>query len=84
MNNTDATEELTDATDEPTDAIEENTDLIQDQVDEIQFGAVEFNKYTSSIQKALFNKDFTGLQERGKREQERLDELLLILKNQIP
>tara|TARA_X000000950_G_scaffold162700_2_gene198918 strand:- start:4024 stop:6198 length:2175 start_codon:yes stop_codon:yes gene_type:complete len=75
MNNTEATEDLTDATEDLTDAIDENTDSVDDQVEEIQFGAVEFNKYTSSIQKALSSiKTLTGLQERGKREQERLDE----------
>ena len=58
-----------------TDAIEEQTDAVEDQVSEIQYGAVEFNKYTGSIQKALSSiKTLTGLQEKGKREEERLNE----------
>ena len=58
-----------------TDAIEEQTDAVEDQVSEIQYGAVEFNKYTGSIQKALSSiKTLTGLQEKGKREQEALDD----------
>ena len=69
------TEELTDATEDLTDAVEDNTDSVDDQIEEIQFGAVEFQKYTGSIQKALSSiKTLTGLQEKGKREQERLDE----------
>lgn len=60
---------------ELTEEVEENTDAVEDQADEIQFGAVEFQKYTGSIQKALSSiKTLTGLQERGKREEERLNE----------
>ena len=69
------TTDLTDSTEELTDAVEDSTDSVEDQVEEIQYGAVEFNKYTGAIQKALSSiKTLTGLQERGKREQERLDE----------
>ena len=58
-----------------TDAIENQTDAVEDQVKEIEFGAVEFNKYTSSIKSALSSiKTLTGLQERGKREEERLNQ----------
>ena len=72
---TTVSEELTNATEDLTDAVEDNTDSVEDQVEEIQYGAVEFQKYTGSIQKALSSiKTLTGLQERGKREQERLDE----------
>ena len=60
---------------ELTEEVEDNTDAVEDQADEIQFGAVEFQKYTGSIQKALSSiKTLTGLQERGKREEERLNE----------
>jgi len=69
------TEDLTEATEDLTGATEDQTDAIDDQVQELQYGAVEFQKYTGSIQKALSSiKTLTGLQERGKREQERLDE----------
>ena len=48
---------------------------MEDQADEIQFGAVEFDKYTKSIKTALSSiKTLTGLQEKGKREEERLNE----------
>ena len=60
---------------ELTDEIEDSTDAVEDQADEIVYGAVEFQKYTGAINKALSSiKTLTGLQERGKREQERLDE----------
>ena len=66
-----------------TDAIEDQTDAVEDQVKEIEFGAVEFNKYTSSIKSALSSiKTLTGLQERGKREEEDLMMQLVNLKNQ--
>ena len=72
---TTVTEDLTEATEDLTGATEDQTDAIDDQVQELQYGAVEFQKYTGSIQKALSSiKTLTGLQERGKREQERLDE----------
>ena len=70
-----STEDLTEATEDHTDAVEDNTDSVEDQVEEIQFGAVEFQKYTGAIKSALSSiKTLTGIQERGKREQERLDE----------
>jgi hypothetical protein len=60
---------------ELTEEIEDSTDAVEDQADEIVYGAVEFQKYTGAINKALSSiKTLTGLQERGKREQERLDE----------
>ena len=66
---------LADATGDLTDEIEDNTDAVEDQADEIQFGAVEFDKYTKSIKTALSSiKTLTGLQEKGKREEERLEE----------
>ena len=69
------TEALSDATGDLTSEIEDNTDAVEDQSDEIQFGAVEFDKYTKSIKTALSSiKTLTGLQEKGKREEERLDE----------
>ena len=73
-NSTEATEDLTDATDDLTDSIEDNTDSVDDQSQELQYGAVEFDKYTKSIKSALSSiKTLTGLQERGKQEQEDLD-----------
>jgi len=58
-----------------TQEMRESTEAVEDHTDEIVFGAVEFQKYTGSINKALSSiKTLTGLQERGKREQERLDE----------
>ena len=73
-NSTEATEDLTDATDDLTDSIEDNTDSVDDQSEELQYGAVEFDKYTKSIKSALSSiKTLTGLQERGKQEQEDLD-----------
>ena len=73
--NTEATEELTEATDELTDATEESTDATEDQTDAIQFGAVEFQKYTGSLKSALGSlKTLTNLQNKGKAEEERLNE----------
>jgi len=58
-----------------TQEMRESTEAVEDHTDEIVYGAVEFQKYTGSINKALSSiKTLTGLQERGKREQERLDE----------
>ena len=69
------TENLADATGDLTSEIEDNTDAVEDQADEIQFGAVEFDKYTKSIKTALSSKKtLTGLQEKGKREEARLEE----------
>ena len=70
-----ATEELTEATEELTDATEESTDATEDQTDAIQFGAVEFQKYTGSLKSALGSlKTLTNLQNKGKAEEERLNE----------
>ena len=78
------TENLADATGDLTSEIEDNTGAVEDQVDEIQFGAVEFDKYTKSIKSALSSiKTLTGLQEKGKREEERLNKLLANLRKQI-
>ena len=75
MKNTEATEDLTDATEDHTDAVEDNTDSVEENVEEIQYGAVEFQKYTGAIQKALSSiKTLTNLQNKGKREEERLNE----------
>ncbi len=69
------TDNLADATGDLTSEIEDNTDAVEDQADEIQFGAVEFDKYTKSIKSALSSiKTLTGLQEKGKAEEERLEE----------
>ena len=58
-----------------TQEMRESTKAVEDHAEEIVFGAVEFQKYTGSINKALSSiKSLTSLQERGKREQERLDE----------
>lgn len=75
MGNTEATEELTEATEELTDATEESTDATEDQTEAIEFGAVEFNKYTGSLKRALGSlKTLTNLQNKGKAEEERLNE----------
>ena len=58
-----------------TQEMRESTEAVEEHTDEIVFGAVEFQKYTGSINKALSSiKTLTGLQERGKREEERLNE----------
>ena len=72
---TDVVEETTDAIEDLTDATEESTDATEDQTDAIQFGAVEFQKYTGSLKKALGSlKTLTNLQNKGKAEEERLNE----------
>ena len=41
---------------------------------QFKLSAVEFDKYTGALKGALSSKTLTGLQEKGKREEERLEE----------
>ena len=71
----DSVDNLTDITKDSTDAIEDNTDALDDQEDSLELSALEFDKYTGAIQSALSAmKTLTGIQEKGKREEERLEE----------
>ena len=63
------------AQEEFTESVEESVDALEDEQVETKLSAVEFNKYTGSIKKALSSiKALTRLQERGKAEEERLNE----------
>ena len=74
--------ELTDATEDLTDVQEDNVDAVEDQADAVQLSAVEFDKYTGALKGALSSlKTLTGLQEKGKREEERLEEATGELEN---
>ena len=58
-----------------TDVVEESVDALEDEQVETKLSAVEFDKYTGSIKKALSSiKSLTRIQERGKAEEERLNE----------
>ena len=66
---------LTDATEDLTDEQEDNTDAVEEQAETYEMSALEFNKYTDAMGSALSAiKTLTGLQEKGKREEERLEE----------
>ena len=66
---------LTDATQDATDSVQDNSDAVEDQSDTYEEAEFEIDKYTSALSSALgAMKALTGLQEKGKREQERLDE----------
>jgi hypothetical protein len=68
-------DETTDTVEDFTDAVDESTDSTEDLTEEIQFGAVEFQKYTGTLKKALGSlKTLTNLQNKGKAEEERLNE----------
>ena len=80
--NMDAVNELTDTTEDLTDVQEDNVDAVEDQIDAVQLSAVEFDKYTGALKGALSSlKTLTGLQEKGKREEERLEEATGELEN---
>ena len=80
--NMDKVNELTDATEDLTDVQEDNVDAVEDQADAVQLSAVEFDKYTGALKGALSSlKTLTGLQEKGKREEERLEEATGELEN---
>ena len=80
--NMDAVNELTGATEDLTDVQEDNVDAVEDQIDAVQLSAVEFDKYTGALKGALSSlKTLTGLQEKGKREEERLEEATGELEN---
>ena len=71
----DSIDNLTDSTSDLTDEVENNTDSLDDQVDSIELSALEYDKYTGAIKGALSSiKTLTGLQEKGKREEERLEQ----------
>jgi len=73
---------LTDATEDATDSVEDNTDAVEDQADAVGLSAVEFDKYTGALKGALSSlKTLNGLQEKGKREEERLEEATADLEN---
>jgi hypothetical protein len=73
--NMDSVNELEDATEDLTDTQEDNVDAVEDQIDAVSLSAVEFDKYTGALKGALSSlKTLTGLQEKGKREEERLEE----------
>ena len=55
--------------------------MVEDQIDAVQLTAVEFDKYTGALKGALSSKTLTGLQEKGKREEERLEEATGELEN---
>ena len=58
-----------------TDTVNDNSDAVEDQADSYEMSALEFNKYTDAMGSALSAiKTLTGLQEKGKREEERLEE----------
>ena len=66
---------LTDATEDLTDEQEDNTDAVEEQAETYEMSALEFNKYTDAMGSALSAiKTLTGLQEKGKREEERLEQ----------
>ena len=80
--NMDKVNELTGATEDLTDSQEDNVDAVEDQIDAVQLSAVEFDKYTGALKGALSSlKTLTGLQEKGKREEERLEEATGELEN---
>ena len=73
---------MTDATEDLTDVQEDNVDAVEDQADAVELSAVEFDKYTGALKGALSSlKTLTGLQEKGKREEERLEEATGELEN---
>ena len=73
--NMDAVNELTGATEDLSDSQEDNVDVVEEQVEAIELSALEFDKYTGAIKGALSSiKTLTGLQEKGKREEERLEQ----------
>ena len=73
--NMDAVNELTTAEEDLTDVQEDNVDAVEDQADTYEEAEFEIDKYTSALSSALGAlKSLTGLQEKGKREQERLDQ----------
>ena len=73
--NRDAVNELTGATEDLTDEQEDNTDAVEEQAETYEMSALEFNKYTDAMGSALSAiNTLTGLQEKGKREEERLEQ----------
>jgi methyl-accepting chemotaxis protein len=71
----DSINNLTNTTEDSTDAIEDNTDAVGEQAETYEMSALEFNKYTDAMGSALSAiKTLSGLQEKGKREEERLEE----------
>ena len=80
--NMDSVNELAETTEDLTDVQEDNVDAVEDQIDAVQLSAVEFDKYTGALKGALSSlKTLTGLQEKGKREEERLEEATGELEN---
>ena len=80
--NMDKVNELTEATEDLTDSQEDNVDAVEDQIDAVELSAVEFDKYTGAMKGALSSlKTLSGLQEKGKREEERLEEATGELEN---